>query len=101
MPGNIRPTALGVTSASSAGPVSTATALAANARARFTIQNQSTAVLVVKLGSGASTSDYHYTLQACTGAADGKGGILTVEGYQGIVSVASSGTVSYTAIEFA
>ena len=37
----------------------------------------------------------------CTGAADGKGGILTVEGYQGIVSVASSGTVSYTAIEFA
>lgn len=76
-----------------------ATALAANtARIAWSIQNQSTNVLFVLLGSGATTSVYHYTLKACTGAADGTGGSLSMESgtvYNGVITVAGT-SPSYT-----
>lgn len=75
------------------------TALAANqARIAWSIQNQGTSVLYVLLGSGASTTVYHITLKACTVAADGTGGTLSMEAgtvYNGIVTVAGT-TPSYT-----
>ena len=57
-------------------------------------------MLYLKLGTGASSSDYHITLSAGSGAADGTGGIFTNDGYQGAVSVAASGTPSYSVIEY-
>ena len=57
-------------------------------------------MLYLKLGTGASSSDYHITLSACSSAADGTGGIFTNDGYQGAVSVAASGTPSYSVIEY-
>ncbi len=75
------------------------TALAANSnRIAWSIQNQGTNVLYVCLGPGASTSVYHYTLKACTGAADGTGGSLSMEAgtvYNGIITVAGT-SPSYT-----
>lgn len=76
-----------------------ATAIAANpARIAWSIQNQSTNVLFVLLGAGATTSVYHYTLKGCTVAADGTGGSLSMEAgtvYNGIITVAGT-SPSYT-----
>lgn len=76
-----------------------ATALAANtARIAWSIQNQGTNVLYVLLGAGATTSVYHYTLKACSVAADGTGGSLAMETgtvYNGIITVAGT-SPSYT-----
>lgn len=76
-----------------------ATALAANTgRIAWSIQNQGTNVLYVLLGTGASTSVYHYTLKACSVAADGTGGSLAMEMgtvYNGIITVAGT-SPSYT-----
>lgn len=75
------------------------TALAANtARIAWSIQNQGTNVLFVQLGTGASTSQYHYTLKACTAGADGTGGTVSMESgtvYNGIITVAGT-SPSYT-----
>lgn len=97
------PGGLGGTVVTSSGGLQTgATALAANAnRYSFTIQNQAAAHLHVKLGSGATTSDYDYVLNAATAPANGTGGVLTLAGYKGIVSVAAAGTPSYTDFELA
>jgi hypothetical protein len=86
---------------STTSPATATTVLAANLdRKRFTIQSQDDEVLYLKLGTGASSSDYHITLSAGSGAADGTGGIFTNDGYQGAVSVAASGTPSYSVIEY-
>ena len=97
------PGGLGGTVVTSSGGLQTgATALAANAaRYSFTIQNQAAAHLHVKLGAGATTSNYDYILSAATAPANGTGGTLTLAGYKGIVSVAAAGTPSYTAFELA
>lgn len=75
------------------------TALAANqARLAWSIQNQSTNVLFVCLGLGASNTQYHYTLKACSVAADGTGGSIAMESgtvYNGIITVAGT-SPSYT-----
>lgn len=80
------------------------TALAANsARLAFTIQNVGTNALFVLLGSGATTSVYHVVLKAGTGAADGTGGVLSMEAgivYNGIITVAGT-SPSYVVTEIA
>ena len=80
------------------------TALAANpARIAFMIQNQDNAnPLKVCFGAGASTSQYHVVLKAATGAADGTGGSIAQEAgtvYNGVITVFSAGTPSYTVWE--
>jgi hypothetical protein len=81
-----------------------ATALAANAaRIGWSIQNQGTNVIYVLLGVGASTSVYHFTLKAGTGASDGSGASITQTAgiiYNGIITVAGT-TPSYTVLEMA
>lgn len=90
-------------SGSQDGAQSAATALAANTkRTFFQIQNQdNVGPLFVYFGSGATTSKYHFILKACTGAADGTGGSFSSSSvvYRGIVTVASSGTASYSVVE--
>lgn len=69
----------------------------------YKIQNQATAALYVKYGAGCSTSDYDIVLKGCTGAADGSGGADVNSDsfcYTGIITVAASGTPSFTAIDF-
>lgn len=93
------------TQASSTPTLQTSTtALASNtARQGWQIQNQGTNVLYVLLGSGASSSVYHFTLKAGTGAADGTGGSFAqMSGtvYNGIVTVAGT-SPSYTVLEIA
>lgn len=81
-----------------------ATALAANttmSRSGWQIQNQGTNPLFVLLGSGASTSVFHFILQGGSAVNDGKGGLHTeLSGvvYQGIVT--TTGTApTYTVLE--
>lgn len=73
---------------------SAGTALAANnQRSAFIIQNLGTNPLFVKLGTGASTTDFHFILKAGTGADDGLGGIHeenTGVIYTGIITVAGT-----------
>ncbi len=67
--------------------------LAANAnRKGWIIQNLDDVAVYVKLGAGASNTDFSFVLKAGDAANDGKGGSFTDELYTGIVSVkASSG----------
>lgn len=92
------------TNSTTAGPVATATALASfNDRQGYSIQNQAAAVLFIKFGAGCTTSVYDLTLKAGAGAADGSGGAVFVSGplvYTGIITVAASGTPSYTAVDW-
>lgn len=78
------------------------TALAAStSRIAWSIQNQGTNVLYIQLGTGCTTSQYHATLKACTGAADGTGGTYSMEAgtvYNGIITVAGT-SPSYTATD--
>ena len=76
------------------------TASAVNAaRKSITIQNQSTNVLYIALGSAASTTAFHFSLKACTAAKDGTGGTVKVEDFTGLVSAAGT-SPSYTVAEF-
>lgn len=83
---------------------SAATALAANqARVGFSIQNLGTNPLYVLLGSGASTSVFHKSLNAGTANDDGTGGVFDMrngEVYNGIVTVAGT-SPRYTVLEMA
>lgn len=83
---------------------STATAIASNpARIGWTIQNLGTNPLYVCLGTGGSTSVFHFVLKGGTGNDDGLGGSLTFTSgavYTGIVTVAGSG-LRYTTLEVA
>lgn len=73
---------------------STATALAANqARGAWSIQNLGTNALFVLMGTGASTSVFHWVLKAGAGNDDGSGGSIAQEAgtvYTGIITVAGS-----------
>jgi len=84
------------------GAQTSTTALAANtARTYFQIQNQSTSPLFVYFGASGSTSKYHFILKGCTGAADGTGGSYSsgATTWRGLVTVAASGTPSYSVVE--
>jgi len=79
-----------------------ATALAANpARTSWAIQNVGTNPLFVLLGSGASTTVFHFVLKAGTGSSDGNGGIISQNGgavYNGVITVAGTSPL-YTVLE--
>src|ERR1051326_5497794 len=77
------------------------TVLAANPkRIWFAVVNLNTTVALVKLGASASTSDFHYPLQAGAATDDGKGGAYFDSSYKGIVSVkAASGSPRVSVIE--
>lgn len=74
--------------------LSSATALAANnARIGWSIQNLGTNPLFVLLGSGASTTVFHYVLKGGTANDDGLGGSLVfndITVYNGIVTIAGT-----------
>ncbi len=88
----------------SGGLKTAGTALAAFPdRMGYKIQNQAAAVLFIKYGAGCSTSDYDLILKACSMAADGTGGADVNSDafcYTGVITVAASGTPSYTAMDF-
>lgn len=77
-----------------AGDASDTTAMAANTnRVAWSIQNQGTNPLFVKLGSSASTSDYTFILAAGTGAKNGTGGSVGQSGstvYNGVITLAGT-----------
>lgn len=76
------------------------TVLAANAqRLWWGIQNLSTGALFVKFGANASTTDFHIVLKAGTAQDDGLGGVFFDDTWDGIVSVASAGSVRCSVIE--
>lgn len=83
---------------------SASTALSANPnRVGFSIQNLGTNALFVRLGSGATTSVFHFVLRAGTGTDDGTGGILTMADnavYTGEISIAGT-SPRYTVLEMA
>lgn len=83
---------------------SAATAIAANTnRIGWSIQNQTTNTLYVLLGTGASTTVFHFSLKAATGANDGSGGSITQMGpavYNGIITIAGT-SPGYTVLEMA
>jgi len=84
--------------------LSAATALAANsARVGFSIQNLGTNPLFVRLGTGATTSLFHFVLRGGTGQDDGTGGVLTFADsavYTGLITVAGT-TPRYVVLEMA
>lgn len=83
--------------------VTGSTALAANTnRAAWSIQNQGTNPLFIRMGSGASNSVFHISLKAGSAVADGNGGIYTQNDgviYQGIVTASGTGA-TYTVLEY-
>lgn len=77
--------------------------LANNARIGWSIQNLGTNTLYVLLGSGASTSVFHYALKAGSGNDDGSAGSITQTSgtiYNGIITVAGT-SPRYTVLEIA
>lgn len=79
------------------------TAIAANPnRMGWTIQNLDTDPLFILLGTGASTSVFHYILAGGTGNDDGKGGLIGQTNgvvYTGIITVAGT-TPRFVVTEF-
>jgi len=72
---------------------SAGTAITANERRAWSIQNLGTNPLFVRLGSGASTSLFHFVLKGGTGNDDGTAGSVgQSQGlvYQGIITVAGT-----------
>lgn len=90
--------------ASTPAIASAATAISANPkRIAWSIQNLGTNALFVLLGSGASTTVFHWVLKAGTGNDDGLGGIISqMEGvvWTGIVTIAGT-SPRYTTTEIA
>lgn len=82
--------------------LSATTALAANTGRRgWSIQNLGQNALFVRLGSGASTSVFHFVLKAGTANDDGTAGsVAQTEGtvYTGIITVAGT-SPRYTCLE--
>jgi len=83
---------------------SAATALAANpARIGWSIQNLGTNTLYVLLGTGASTTVFHYALKSGSGNDDGSAGSVTQTAgtvYNGPITVAGT-SPRYTVLEIA
>jgi len=83
---------------------SSATALAANnKRIAWSIQNLGTNTLYVLLGSGATTSVFHFILKASSSQDDGTGGSVAQESgaiYDGIITIAGT-SPRYTVLEMA
>lgn len=90
--GNVSTSAKQATSApSTATPGTTeADVLTLAAGERAYIQNLSTNPLFVRRATGASSSAFHYVLQAGTGADNGTGGVIQISDHVGVVSVAGT-----------
>ena len=92
------------TAANTPSIASAATALAANtARIGWSIQNLGQNTLFVLLGSGASTTVFHWVLKAGSANDDGLGGVISqMEGvvYTGIITIAGT-SPRYTALQVA
>ena len=75
--------------------------LAANPkRLWFAVINLDDAVCLVKLGTGAATTDFHVPLKACSAADDGTGGAYFDSSWKGIVSIkAAAGAPRASVIE--
>lgn len=72
---------------------SAGTALAANANRNYwNVQNVGTNPLFILLGSGASSTVFHYVIKGGTGNSDGLGGSVGSDEivYQGIITVAGT-----------
>jgi hypothetical protein len=84
--------------------ISASTALNANpARIAWNIQNVGTNPLFVLLGSGATSSVFHFVLKAGTSGSDGTGGSVGMEAgtvYNGIITIAGTNP-SYVVLEIA
>ncbi len=86
----------------SGGTKSAATVLASGTKVvgkgDIYIQNCSTATMCIKLGAGASTSDFDIILKGCTVQDDGTGGAVSLEIYPdaSVITAASSSTLRYT-----
>jgi len=80
---------------------SAATALAENTDRRYwSITNTGTNPLFIRLGSGASSTVFHYVLKGGTGASDGLGASVESSAivYTGIISIAGTGP-AYVAVQ--
>lgn len=67
------------------------TAIASNAnRIQWSIQNLATSSLYVRLGTGASNTNFHVVLEGGTAQDDGKGGFFSNDKYTGAVSASGS-----------
>lgn len=89
-------------SVTTAGDQSDTTVMAANElRIGWSIQNQGTNPLFVKLGASASTTDYTFILAGGGGAKDGTGGSVGQSGsavYKGVITIAGTAP-SYSELE--
>ena len=59
-------------------------------RLAWFVQNLGTNPLYVKMGAGASTTDFDFALKGCTAQDDGTGGYISDEIFQGTVSIAGT-----------
>ena len=82
-----------------AGAKTGATINANAGRKSITIQNQGTNVLFVKLGSGGTTSSFHYTVKASGAQDNGTGGTVKIDTYTGIITIAGT-SPRYSFAEF-
>lgn len=73
---------------------------ASDYRKSFTVSNQGTTKLYVKLGESASSSSWHYVLPGGGASDDGNGGTVSIDNYVGDVSVASASTGRVSFVEF-
>ena len=73
---------------------------ASDYRKSFTVSNQGTTKLFVKLGEDASSSEWHYILPGGGASDDGNGGTVSIDNYVGVVSVASASTGRVSYVEF-
>ncbi len=69
-------------------------------RKSFSVTNQGTTIVYVKLGDSATSSSWHYILPGGGAADDGTGGSVSIDGYAGQVSVCSASTGRVSFVEF-
>jgi len=69
-------------------------------RKSFTVTNTGTNKIYVKLGTGATSSSWHYVLPGGGANDDGNGGSINVDGYTGEVAVCAATTGRYHHVEF-
>jgi hypothetical protein len=69
-------------------------------RAYIIIQNQGIVPVFLNLGADASATAYNYVLSAGTGAKDGLGGSVKIEGYTGAIDgITASSTADVSIME--
>ena len=69
-------------------------------RKSFSVTNTGTNKIYVKLGTGCTSSSWHYALPGGGANDDGMGGSISVDGYTGEVAVCAATTGRYHHVEF-